>query len=297
MEAPAYFRSPALELLVYDPSMPSTPLVAPDLDAATAYPEVARLRAALDAQDWPAVAALFTDISWDGYSLLTWEAGERQSAYGFLSAQASEESPDPLAVALFANQLIRTGWRVRTDAAASEVSAHQFAVFQEHLRRAEQLLEQVTEQDPGHVVGWEMRVVTALGLQLSVAEARRRYDVLAGHAPHHLPAQQGLLQQFAPKWGGTVEQMHAFTRECVDAAPEGAPNGVLIAQAHLEHALSLDGPASDHYLRHPQVWQELRDAAARSVWHTDYRRRYGWVEVHNTFAMLFSLAGDPAAAA
>lgn len=277
--------------------MAATPLAAPDASLATAYPEVARLRAALDNEDWPAVQALFADIGWDGYSLLTFAAGAWQPGYGFLSGRASEDQAEPLAVVLFASQLVHTGWRARSAAPAAQVNDQQFAVFRDHLRRAEQLLEPFTDRHPDHVVAWELRLITARGLELGLDEARRRYEQIARIAPHHLPAQRQLLQQLAPKWGGSFAQLHEFARECAQSAPDGAPNGSLVAEAHLEHWLALPGGDDAAYLRDPGVWGELRQAAARSVWHPDYRRTYGWAAVHNLFAMMFSLVDDREAAA
>jgi hypothetical protein len=276
--------------------MSTVPLIAPDTNLATAYPEVVTLRAALHARDWPAIQELFASVDWDGASLFTWAAGVTPPAYGFLSSTVeSEEVPDPLAATLLASHLIQTGWEIRTAARAAYVSQQQAAVFFDYLRRAEKLLAGVTDRDPDQIIAWELRLITARGLNLGLDESWQRYQQVANRVPHHLPAQRQMLQELCPKWRGTLQQMHTFARDCAAAAPEGAPNAVLIADAHVEHWLALEGASS--YMRTPEVWREIREAAARSIWHADYRRRYGWVWEHNAFAMAFSLAGDRAAAA
>lgn len=278
-------------------TMPSVPPITPDLNLDTAYREVARLRAALTARDWAGVSDEFARVDQDGASLLVRAAGEEPHAYGFLSAEAARDPADPLAATLLASWLIRAGWQIRTAHRASAVDPEQFAVFHDYLRRAEELLVDVTDRDPGNLAGWELRLLTAQGLELELDEARARYQQAVRHSPHHMPVQAQLLQQLCPKWGGSFPQAHAFARECAAAAPEGASNGVLVAVVHLEHWIELGRGAGRRYLADPQVRQELRDAAARSVWHPQYRRRFGWVGVHSTFAMAFSLAGDRPAAA
>ncbi|MEV8035765.1 hypothetical protein [Streptomyces sp. NPDC086182] len=102
-----------------------------------------------------------------------------------------------------------------------------------------------------------------------------------------------------PKWGGSWEAAHGFARECLLGAPEGALNGGLVAEAHVEHWLDLssDGNARTGYLRQAHVHAELVEAAERSVLHPSYRPTYGWVVIQGDFAALFSMIGDTARAA
>lgn len=278
-------------------AMPA-PLPAPTFDAGAAYPEVEDLREALDAADWPAVRSLLADRDHDGRTLLVREAGDHVDADAFLRRVYDEDPTDQLAGALLGTHLVCAGWRIRSGARAQYVSRSQFGGFHEHLRRAEQVLIDVTARYPDDAAAWTERINVARGLQLGQNEARRRYDRLAHHHPHHLPAQASLLQQLCPKWSGDWDRAFAFARECAEAAPDGAPNAVLIAGAHLERWLDADSDQEwADYLRSTPVADDVLRAAQRSVLHPDYVDRPGWVGVRSLFALMFSLTGQWSAAA
>ncbi|MFD8013117.1 hypothetical protein ACFV5C_22975, partial [Streptomyces sp. NPDC059762] len=114
--------------------------------------------------------------------------------------------------------------------------------------------------------------------------------------PHHLGAHQQQLQQVCEKWSGSHEEMHAFARASAFGAPGGTLLGQLVAVAHLEHWLALDSGPDARYIRRPEVIASLNEAADHSVRHPDFVRGRGWLQVYNTFAMAFSLAGDVASA-
>jgi hypothetical protein len=177
------------------------------------------------------------------------------------------------------------------------VSREQFAEFHAHLRRAEQLLLDVTAREPDNLGAWTLRLTTAKGLSLGQAEALRRYRQAAKIDPHSFKAQSALLQQVCRKWGGSHERMHEFASQCAEAAPPGSLSGALVAKAHLEQWLDLPTADGRAYLAQPLVAQQARQAADRSVLHPDFRPTFGWVRAHGAFAMLFSLIGDLAAAA
>jgi hypothetical protein len=284
--------------------MPPAPPVAPTLDLAAAYPSVSSTRAALAARDWPAIRASYSSLDWAGRALLVRAVKETNAVTPFLGEVVARDPADTLAATALAGRLIEEGWEIRTGARAQHVSREQFAAFHDHLRRAERLLVDATARDPDNVVAWTERLLTALGLGLGQAEARRRYDRLAAVDPRHLPAQAYLLQQLCPKWGGSFEKVHEFARECMLAAPPGAPNAVLVVSEHLERALELadnqGGSRTARFtaqLRRAEVRREVAEAAQRSVLHPDFRHEYDWVWVRNTFALAFSLGGEHAQAA
>lgn len=274
------------------------PLPPPNFDAAAAYPQVSAVRAALAARDWPALRAQLAEPDPHGRTVLVGEVGDATDIEEFLRGALAAEPEDPVAGTLLGAYLIRAGWRIRSARRAQYVSREQFAQFFDHLRRAEQVLIEVTARHPDDAAAWTQRITNARGLQLGQAEARRRYDQLAKHHPHHLPAQASLLQQFCPKWSGSWERAHGFAQECAAAAPAGAPNAVLVVEAHLEQALDQDtlGKAGAH-LRSPQVSREIHEAAQRSIWHPDFRNGWGWLWVRSTFAMAFCLMEEWTAAA
>ena len=259
------------------------------------YPELAWFSDATRAGDWPAIAAGFQRLdSWAAASVASSRVGDVPGAEVFLRQVVARE-PSALSATLLGSALISAGWRIRTSKAAEHVSREQFEALHEHLREAEQALMGVTARDPRAVMAWEDRLTTAMGLQLGLAEARRRYDRLARIEPHHYIAQSALTQQLCPKWGGSWEALFQFVRERAAAAPPGGLHGALVATAHLEYWARADGEEADASLKRaqPEVWA----AAQRSVLHPSFRPEPGWIAAFNTFAAFFAFGGaaDPAA--
>ncbi|WBB54468.1 hypothetical protein [Verrucosispora sp. WMMD573] len=274
------------------------PLAPPVFDTAAAYPQVAAARDALAAGDWPAMRAVVDAQDAHGRTVLVGGVEDAADAETFLRKVLAAQPDDPVAAAMLGAHLIRAGWRIRTAQRAQDVSREQFAQFFDHLRRAEQVLIEATARHPDDAAAWTQRVTSARGLQLGQAEARRRYDRLAARHPHHLPAQSSLLQQLCPKWSGTWEKAHDFTRECTAAAPPGAPNAVLIVEVHLEQAFDHGTlSAARAFLRGQQVRAAIHDAAQRSIWHPEFRHGWGWVRVRSTFALAFCLMQEWTSAA
>lgn len=276
--------------------MPALPDVV--FDPAAVAPELVPLRAALSRRDWTAARAVLDSVGPAARSALIRLCGEEHGVEPFLQYVLSRDPDDTTAAAMLGAHYIDKGWKLRSSYQAEHVSDEQLARFHECLRQAEQVLIDAAARNPGDCAVWVLRLPTARGLQLGLSEARRRYDRLALYDPHHLPGQSHLLQSLCPKWGGTFEQVHAFARERMLAAQPGTHNARLVADAHLERWLDLDhGEAGRQYLMSEPVRAELYEAAHRSVWHPAFRRTTGWVSVMNSFAMLFSLMGDDAAAA
>lgn len=213
---------------------------------------------------------------------------------GDLPARAVADDPDDsTAAALRAFQLIHQGWQVRTDARARKVSRGRFATFHRYLAEAERVLHAGLTRAPHDPALWTAGLITVRGLEMGLQHARYRYDCLAAFDPHHLPGQSQMLQQLCPKWHGSWPEAEKFARAASRAAPDGAHNAVLIVDFHLEKLL--DGSRAGEF-RSAQVRADLEDAADRSVRHPAFRRTVGWVQVVNSFAMAFGLAGDRAAA-
>lgn len=273
--------------------LPRMPPHHPVLDPAAAYPKIAELRSLLDARDWAAARTLLDAAEPVERDLLISNGAEGAGREEFLRGVLREDPADSAAGAMLGQHLIDVAWEIRTGARAKHVSKEQFTGFFEALRKAEIVLIDAAARTPDDPAVWTARVITARGLELGQSESRRRYDRLAEFAPHHLPAQRQLLQNFCPKWSGTWEKVHAFARESAGAVPPGGLNAVLIPEVHMEHWLELDTQlARDTYLRSDAVRGEVYEAARRSVWHPEFRRTPGWVSVMSTFATVFALLDD-----
>jgi hypothetical protein len=268
------------------------------LDPGSIYPEFAALRKGLADRDWPACRRVLGAAAPAARTELIRLGGEEPELTGFLREVLAADPADSGAAALLGCHLTAVAWRVRSRARAQFVGRERFEAFHAGLREAEQVLIEASARDPHDPAVWTCRMPTARGLELGHSEARRRYDRLAALDPHHLPGQMQLLQQLCPKWGGDWARLNAFARESMLAAPPGAPNAVLVVEAHLEHWLEVVGAGMEdgrQYLA--GVHHQIVEAAQRSVRHPDFRRDVGWVRVVGTFAMAFSLLWDQQSAA
>ncbi|MEU4424984.1 hypothetical protein AB0F81_30560 [Actinoplanes sp. NPDC024001] len=258
----------------------------PVLDPAAAYPKIVTLRAALAAKDWPACREVLDAAEPVERTLLLRACADRAGIEEHLREVRAADPADGAAAVLLAQRLIADGWAAR----------HTGGLLAARLAEAEPILIAAAARTPDDPAVWTARLTSARGLGLGVCEGRRRYDRLAEIDPHHLPGQSELVQQLTPRWGGTWADALAFARERAAAAPLGALNAVLVAEAHLEQALGEGGGTAAGARRHlaaPSVLAELSEAAAHSIQHPQFRRTHGWVQVLNTFAMAFCLAGEP----
>ncbi|MEU5437976.1 hypothetical protein AB0G73_32035 [Streptomyces sp. NPDC020719] len=258
---------------------------------------MARIQEAAKAADWPAVRELLEarPESEDRTELL-WAVSEISGVETWIPQAIEAEPGSALPLLVAGIRYISWGWEARTGARAQHVAREQFEVFHDRLRIAEKWLYEVAEREPGWASPWCGLQVTGRGLEVGQTAARRRFEATVRRDPYHLRAHQQHLQQICAKWGGSHEEMHAFARRSMFGAPAGSMLGQLVAIAHLEHWLDLDAGADATYIRGPKVTASLREAAERCVLHPDFVRRPGWVQVYNTFAMAFSLAGDKAMA-
>jgi hypothetical protein len=268
------------------------------IDPAAAYPQVGELRAAIARRDWAGTRAVIESAPADARCLLVREGSDvDEPIEGFLREQLRADPDDSLAGAMLGTHLIGVGWKVRTRARAQQVSREQFATFHGWLRQAEQVLIDTAARTPAEPAAWVARLTSARGLQLGLAESRRRYDRLRAIDPNNYAGQRQFLQRLCPKWSGSWELLHGWTREELAAAPPGSLAGALVAEAHIEHWLDVPDAEEKAYLSDPAVRTELLEAAGQSIWHADFARPTGWVHAASCFAMMFSLVGDQEAAA
>ena len=276
----------------------------PVTDLFTTLPDLTPLRNAAQAGDWQATHAFFTTLnptenptqnpvenSVEKMSFASAQLAGLDGVETYLERAVADHPADPLPRTLLAERYIRIGWAIRSRHRAQHVSRDQFDQFHDWLRRAELLLIDVCAEEPGNAAAWTARLLTARGLELGQTEARRRYDRLSAHHPHHFRAQSQLLQQLCPKWSGSWEAAHAFAQECVAAAPAGSHAGAVVAEAHIEHWADLEGVDQRTYLRSVSVRDELRAAARASVLHPDYAPGWSWIAAHSAFALAFSIGG------
>ncbi|WP_435971973.1 hypothetical protein [Streptomyces sp. Qhu_M48] len=260
-------------------------------------PAVGRVREAAAAGNWAAVREVLEarPESEDRVELL-WAVGDTAGVERWISPVLEAEPEAALPRLVAGIRHISWGWEARTGARASQVSREQFDLFHARLRTAETWLYEAAEREPLWVSPWYGLQVSGRGLEVGQVTARRRFEATVRRDPRHLQAHQQQLQQVCDKWGGSHEEMHAFARASAFGAPGGTLLGQLVAVGHIEEWLSLDSGPDAAYMGRPEVKASLHEAADHSFRHPDFVREGGWLQVLNTFAMAFSLAGDRGAA-
>ena len=273
----------------------------PRFSRSAAHPDLQAIQSALMGHDWPRLADFFNGLPDQNTRSLAYRILADVNGKGtdeFLAKAARNETGSTVARTFYATSLIYRGWEARGGAWGKYVSRAQFASLHNYHRHAESVLVAATADDPGNASAWTAMLDTARGLQLGQAEARRRYEHAIMADPNHFRAQALLLGQLAPKWGGSWDAMHAFATECLHSCPDGGLSAALVVDGHLERWLGLKrGWSALRYLRQSRVREEIHLAAERSVLHKSFKKTYGWVPVHSSFAMALSLIGDYSAAA
>lgn len=261
-------------------------------------PEYAPLRAALASNRWEPVEAELARMPFDQVTYALLSLGDTEGIEGFLEYAASNHPQSPYSRTAMAARCIAVGWNARSDSNSSDVSQEQFAVFRQWIDTAEQWLISVCAEYPGFAPAWSYRVLTARALQVGESEARRRYRRLAELSPSDYPAQAQMLQYLLPKWFGSWDAGLAFARDCTRDAPAGSNSPAVLALFHIEQWISLGGgKPGKAYIGAPDVYNELQDAARRSVLHPSHRLDPIGVEARSTFAMAFYTGGHYADAA
>ncbi|MEU6767828.1 hypothetical protein ABZ916_35635 [Streptomyces sp. NPDC046853] len=245
---------------------------------------------AAGAGDWEAVKAALVpfDLGRDHHVL-----GELADLDGVQDwiGRAVEEDKEHRATALLISgaRHISWGWEARTADRAVNVSQEQWRVFHERLHIAEEQLFEAAESQPDWVTPWRRLLTSGRGMSLGHAINETRLHAALRRAPLDLETHVEWLSQMQPRWGGEPGQALAFARDAFARAPQGHRLGCVIAMAHIEDWVESD---DGDCLETPEIRDELRDAADRSILHPAYVRRPGWQHDFNTFAMALSLAEE-----
>lgn len=126
-------------------------------------------------------------------------------------------------------------------------------------------------------------------MSLGGAVNEARLDAALRRDPLDLATHIEWVSHLQPRWHGEPGQALEFARDAFAGAPDGHRLGCAVAMAHIEYWVESDDKKC---LDTPEIQAELRDAAKRSILHPGYRRRPGWQEDFNTFAMALSLAAE-----
>ncbi|MFF4033840.1 hypothetical protein ACFYZ2_29495 [Streptomyces sviceus] len=245
---------------------------------------------AADAGDWEAVKAALAPFDLGRDHAVLGELAELDGLQDWIG-RAVDEDKEHRATALLMSgaRHISWGWEARTSARAVNVTQEQWRIFHERLEIAEEQLLEAAELRPDWVTPWRRLLTSGRGMSLGPAVNETRRDAALRRDPLDLATHIEWVSQLQPRWGGEPGQALAFAREAFAGAPDGHRLGCVVAMAHIEEWVESD---SQNHLDSPQVQEELREAARRSILHPAYDRPLGWQEDFNIFAMALALSAE-----
>ncbi|GGM32004.1 MULTISPECIES: hypothetical protein [Micromonospora] len=268
------------------------------IDPAQGDPTAEALIAAFELRDWPTARDLLTPVTDpDDRAFCLGVVAQVDGVQDWIGEWIDAEPRSTLPMLVKGAHALHRAGQARGSARAAQTSQEQFREFHKGLKFAENCLDEVVDRDPEDVTARALLVQSARGRQVDPAEARRRFDAVVERYPWHRVAHEAMLQYLCRKWSGSHEEMFEFARGAAAKAPAGSTLGKLVMVAHLEMWVDLPIGEDADYIGQPEVLAELNAAADHSVRHPDYRRRPGWPNVHNAFAMAFAMAGDLSSAA
>lgn len=224
-------------------------------------------------------------------------------AEALLETAYSTDDPDMWLLA--GSTFIQEGWAIRGHGWASSVGDDRFRMFFATLRKAVHPLHQAAEGLPQDAVPWAEMQRAAQGLQAGRDELDAIWREITSRTGTLYPAYYTRLQILAKKWGGSHEEMLAFARLSVDAAPHGDPLAAMIPLAHFEVLLAdlQDLIENKHTFKAAMLpntyFSKVRaeiDTAADKWMVAIPRQHPRALEAHNAFAAAYVLAADPARA-
>jgi hypothetical protein len=188
-------------------------------------------------------------------------------------------------------------WEARGAGWGDTVAEDTWPVFFSRLVEADRDLSRAAELDPEDPTPHVRSIWTAIGLQLSQDEKRRRLAEVTRRHRWNIDAHSFMIQALAAKWSGSNEAMLEFARQTSQQAPEGNNVHKIVASAHLERWLHLSREANGRerqrrYFSDAPVQQDIRQAAGRSVLGTGYTPGQYTPSARNAFAMAFYLMHD-----
>jgi hypothetical protein len=159
---------------------------------------------------------------------------------------------------------IQMGWHARGGSYADKVTSEGWKLFGERLAVAESALTkawQLNTNDP-------RIAVTMMKLELGQGQGRDRMELWFQRAmaldPNDYDACNSKLWYLEPKWYGSVNDMLAFGRECVQNKKWGGHVPLILLDAHVAiHQEFTEASGKTNYWKQPAVWLDLKSAFER----------------------------------
>ena len=168
--------------------------------------------------------------------LEVWE--NRKERYSFLYHTFEEQFPaewknDPMILLLKGEAYVKMAWHARGNGYVNSVTDAGWKLFADRLDVAEKALTNAWELDPK-----EPRIaLKMMNVELGQGEGRERMELWFHRAmeldPKYYDACSLKLYYLEPKWYGSIEDMLAFGRECVQNTNWGGHIPLILMDAHV----------------------------------------------------------------
>ena len=175
------------------------------------------------------------------------------------------------AVFLRAAQGPQWAWQARTAQVAALVNSDRRAEFSRRLNFVRQDLEGLIQRNPKDPNPHALLLIVAKGEDRPASERQAIWKQMFELYPNHYAGNRNYLDSILAKWGGSYQQTMEFTRQVMEACPEGSEIGVLTLVALTEHWLYLDA-----FEKQPeQASQFVQESASHSLAAQAYQRSIG----------------------
>lgn len=199
--------------------------------------------------------------------------------------------------------LLELGWVVRGHKFADEVSDKQWRSFKEKLIDAREALERAYALNPKDPNSSAILVQVARDLDLGNEKLEAYYQRALAVDPGNYFARQHKATALQPRWGGSVQEQDALTRECLADAEKYPYSGRIVLDILEEKRNWADYQADKkggNYLKSDEQWATAQKVYDRILVRYPgdllilYRYAYWafWNEKYDKAAELFEQIGD-----
>ena len=203
-----------------------------------------------------------------GHEILeTWKGGKNQ--YSSLYYTIEKQLPDawtnvPVILLLKGEASIEMAWHARGGGYANTVTDKGWKLFGEGLACAENALTNAWNRNPK-----DARVpLKMMTVELGQGRGRNRMELWFGRAmvldTNCYDVCYKKLLYLEPKWYGSVDDMLAFGRECVQNRQWGGRVPLVLLDAHVDiQRQYVEDAEKTNYWKQPEVWLDIKDAFDR----------------------------------
>jgi len=187
---------------------------------------------------------------------------EYQQLYNEIEKPLFQNWPEASASWLLKGQsYVVLGWRARGSGYANSVTDEGWKMFSKDLEIAEDAFNHAWKIDPTDSrIPLQMMSGPITGLGRDHDEMELWFGRGMTLTPNNYDLCHSKLYYLEPKWHGSVEEMLAFGRKCVQSPDWGGRVPLILVDAHLSICRYIDESKRTNYWKLPEVWADIKPA-------------------------------------